>query len=520
LPVLIDSALRVLAETRSDTGKKVIFAVLSPENTVFPVLPPGMYTFDIEQGCVVLNLIYGDIEEALASLLVCGEPILEKTLRSWHMKTWCVADDMSARLRAIMAMLSGSKINHTPTRIKPKTPWHVAPKIKIQKKAAVVIGAGLAGCFTARALAERGWQVRVLDSNPEVAMGASGNRHAVLYPNLSAYPSPLTTWMLHAFLYAAPTYASWLKDGKIKGELNGLLQFAVTDKMRASHAKLGPWLANYPTLGEFVSPEQASHLAGICVAQEALWVPQAGWLDVRALCEFLLDTPGITWEPNTQVTALDFDEPVVILANGGAARDFPQTESLPLSTVRGQLTAVASHTRSSALKLPLCGAGHVLPKDAEGNHWLGASYGEAHAAEHEENLAKLAKIPVYHQENQAYAQALWSTKITGSWAGHRAKTLDHVPLVGPVPHVEKFKKQFAGLALDGGLFLPHAGEYWPGLYVCAGFGSRGLTSVPLAAEYLASSISGEPTSLSRKLVQALAPARFLVKALKRGLHCE
>jgi tRNA 5-methylaminomethyl-2-thiouridine biosynthesis bifunctional protein len=506
-------ALHVLAETYLETGQRIMWAVLSPENTIFPELPPGIHVFMFEDGRVVLNLIYGGIEEAFESLLVCGELCLEKTLRPWTVERWCFSGDVSKRMRALMAMLSGSETCHIPAQIKSITPWHVAPKLKNQKKEAVVIGAGLAGCFTAHALAKRGWKVRVLDKNPEVAMGASGNRHAVLYPNLSPYQSPLTTWMLHAFIFAAPMYASWLKAGKIKGEQNGILQFAVTDKMRASHAKLAPWLANYPALGQFLAPEQASQLAGVGLNQEALWVPEAGWFDVASVCEFLLDTPGITWEPNTHVTDLKFDEPIVILANGGAAHDFPETERLPLCIVRGKLTAIASHACSSALKLPLCGAGHVLPIDAQGHHWFGASYGEAHAAEDKENLAKLAKIPVDDQ-------ALWSNTVTDAWVGYRAKTLDHVPLVGSVPHEAKFKQQFAKLALDGGRFLPHAGEYWPGLYVCAGFGSRGLTSIPLAAEYLAAHISGEPTALSRYLVQAIAPARFLVKALKRGLHCE
>jgi len=145
---------------------------------------------------------------------------------------------------------------------------------------------------------------------------------------------------------------------------------------------------------------------------------------------------------------------------------------------------------------------------------LGASYGEdnldveAQAADDEANIVKLAGLPT---------QNIWSSTATASWAGLRAKTRDHVPLVGPVPHVAKFTKQFAALALDGGRFLPYAGEYWPGLYVCAGFGSRGLTSIPLAAEYLAASICGEPMPISQNLVQALSPARFLVKALKRKI---
>ena len=133
-----------------------------------------------------------------------------------------------------------------PSQIKPKTPWHLTPKTIFKKQHATVVGAGLAGCFTAHALARRGWQVDLVDSSPEVGMGASGNPRAVLYPNLSAYQSPLTTWMLHAFLYAARTYSPWLEAGKIKGELNGILQFSVTDKMRSSHAALRPWLADYP----------------------------------------------------------------------------------------------------------------------------------------------------------------------------------------------------------------------------------------------------------------------------------
>jgi len=488
----------------------VVFAVLSGDSDVFPVLPPGLYPFEFEGGRVVLNLIFGDIEDALESLLVCGEPALEKTLRSWNVDTWSMAGKPSMRLSAIMAMLSGLDIPHKPVQIKPKTPWHVVPKMEVTKKTAVVVGGGLAGCFTARALAKRGWNVRVLDSNPEVAMGASGNRHAVLYPTLSAHRSPFTTWMLHAFLYAAQAYRPWLSAGKIKGELNGILQFAVTNKQRASHTKLAPWLGNYPELGVFLNAEQASERAGLRLNGGGLWVPKAGWLDVQVLCQFLLDTPGITWEPNIEVKTLAFEEPVVILANGSSARDFVQTQSLPLSLIRGQLTSMASSAASSALKIPLCGAGHILPVDAHSNHWLGASYGDAYGGEDEENLAKLTKIPLEAQET-------WSHHVTGRWAGCRAKTPDHLPLVGPVPDVAKFKDKFSALAQDGGRFLPHAGAYWPGLYVCAGFGSRGLTSIPLAAEYLASSISGEPTSLPRHLHQALAPARFLVKSIQRKI---
>jgi tRNA 5-methylaminomethyl-2-thiouridine biosynthesis bifunctional protein len=60
------------------------------------------------------------------------------------------------------------------------------------------------------------------------------------------------------------------------------------------------------------------------------------------------------------------------------------------------------------------------------------------------------------------------------------------------------------------------GAYIPGLYVNVGHGSRGLTSTPLCAELLAAHICNEPRPLPRDLMQALSPARFVIRKLIRG----
>jgi glycine/D-amino acid oxidase-like deaminating enzyme len=42
-------------------------------------------------------------------------------------------------------------------------------------------------------------------------------------------------------------------------------------------------------------------------------------------------------------------------------------------------------------------------------------------------------------------------------------------------------------------------------------------TAPIAGELIASLITGEPLPLSDRVVQALSAARFLARALKRGL---
>jgi tRNA 5-methylaminomethyl-2-thiouridine biosynthesis bifunctional protein len=55
----------------------------------------------------------------------------------------------------------------------------------------------------------------------------------------------------------------------------------------------------------------------------------------------------------------------------------------------------------------------------------------------------------------------------------------------------------------------------PGLYGLLGYASRGLIWAPLAAELLAAQLEGEPLPLEMTLVDALDPARFVLRA-RRG----
>ncbi|MDF1677694.1 MAG: bifunctional tRNA (5-methylaminomethyl-2-thiouridine)(34)-methyltransferase MnmD/FAD-dependent 5-carboxymethylaminomethyl-2-thiouridine(34) oxidoreductase MnmC [Legionellaceae bacterium] len=531
----------------------------------YPTLTPGMHTLVFEDSRVTLHLMLGDALEMFRSLLVCGRHIAEKALRAWHVDAWFLDGFAPSKHRALWSedllrvlgllshkattvatfsvagevrrhleaagfvvskrvgfrqkrhCLSGMFKGVTTSLKKSRTPWVIAPHSKPQKKQVIVVGAGLAGCFTAHLLAKRGFQVTVLDAAPRVAEGASGVHKAVLYPQLSGYASPLSEWMLHAFLFAHRTYAKWLDTGCFPGELKGLLQF------NAKHASLDAWLTAYKALAHFVDADTASRLAGVSIGSEALFVPSGGWIDTPALCRFLIDTPGIDWRPNTRVDALRYEDglwhlaklhaPVVVLANGAHAAHFPETRHLPLELFRGQMTAIQSNTASSSLKLPLCGSGHVLPAE-KGMHWVGASFHPETSDtvvctnDNQENLAKLAAFPI---------PGTWSSTVCASWSEVRAKTPDYLPLVGPVPDVLAFQTQFSALSKDGGQIIEKPGAYYSDLYMCAGFGSRGLTSVPLAAAHLVATICHEPAPLLQSMVESIAPARFLLKQIKQGV---
>jgi tRNA 5-methylaminomethyl-2-thiouridine biosynthesis bifunctional protein len=54
-----------------------------------------------------------------------------------------------------------------------------------------------------------------------------------------------------------------------------------------------------------------------------------------------------------------------------------------------------------------------------------------------------------------------------------------------------------------------------GIYLIGGLGARGFTTAPILGERIASEICGEPAPLPQAVLDAIHPARFLHRALKR-----
>lgn len=241
------------------------------------------------------------------------------------------------------------------------------------------------------------------------------------------------------------------------------------------------------------------------------------------MCHFLSATKGVTVLTGTKVENLvrETDQwlacgkraDVVVLANGNKFSQFSQTKNLPIKSIRGQMTSINATSSTLGLKIPLCAEGHVLPA-VDGTHSLGASYDlgndtdELKTEDDKKNIDKIQRL----SEN-----IFWSPTAIAHWAAVRATTPDYLPIVGPIPEEKQFIKLFGALESDANRWIPSAGAYYPGLYACTGFGSRGLTTIPLASEWLAGLINNELSCLPRNLVQALSPARFIKRTIVRGL---
>ncbi len=537
--------------------------------SAYPVLTPGIHTLSFAEGRITLLLMLGDALKCYRELLHCGDVTLEQKMRSYWVDAWFLdgfspkrnPSMWSRELFSVLGMLSrkgttfsaftiaslvrkglseagfkyqiakgnehecsmlfGNFDHITNMRCGRSTPWHIHRIPEVSTKTALVIGAGLAGCYTAHALAQRGWSVKLIDSNDKPARGASGNRQAILYPKLSNYQSPLTEYMLYAFLYAVRAYQSILKNHPDIGALTGILQLAYNSRELNSQKKLEAWILAYPELGKLVDQQQASMLAGIKMNNQGLFIPKSGWLDLVQLSEHLSQLSNIEWIPNRTISEIKYQQgswyadthsaEVLVIASGHELNRFQQTRSLPYKSIRGQMTAVAENYNSKHLKLPLCADVHVLPEQY-GQHWVGATYcpGEMNISctdsDDQLNLTKLREI----SENN-----VWESSVVNHWAGIRGAAPDYLPLVGPIADEILFKQRFSGLERDGKRWIPSAGIFYPNLYLCAGFGSRGLTTIPLSAEWLAGLINHEPSILPHHLIQAISPARFLYRDIIR-----
>jgi tRNA 5-methylaminomethyl-2-thiouridine biosynthesis bifunctional protein len=97
----------------------------------------------------------------------------------------------------------------------------------------------------------------------------------------------------------------------------------------------------------------------------------------------------------------------------------------------------------------------------------------------------------------------------GGRVGWRLGTVDRLPVVGAWPDT----RAAARGRREQARWVPRL----PGLFVAGGFGSRGLTWAPLAAEVLAGWIDGTPLPLEAELLDAIDPARGLVRAARRAV---
>ncbi len=405
-------------------------------------------------------------------------------------------------------------------------PWHLpAPQLPVKHIA--VIGAGLAGCSTANALAQRGYRVTLIERHTP-ASGASGNPQGILYTKLSATPGDLNKFNLSSFLFALSHYKDLLDRELITGELCGVLQLVKSEREIKQFHKLKA-LLNDQTWLQFLSGDELYEQSAISLTGQAFFYPGAGWLSPPSVCQAMLSHPNITLVNNTTALQLTHHEgdwqildaqqrcvlqaDTVVIANSNDAKHFAQTAYLPIKAIRGQLSYLAADALRQSPHCVICHDGYLAPP-VNGQFCVGASFDlhnkdcELTVADHDWNLGQL--------NNLASDLLKPGARPTGGRAALRCASTDYMPIIGAVPQLDEFKKNYRGLTTDARRKIPVAATNHPNLYVNVAHGSRGLTSTPLCAELLASYIADEIRPLPREQCEALSPARFIIRKLIRS----
>jgi tRNA 5-methylaminomethyl-2-thiouridine biosynthesis bifunctional protein len=445
------------------------------------------------------------------------------------------------------------------------TPWAVVDSFQALKKdqSIAIIGAGLAGCHTANALAKRGFKVTLIDRHKTIASAASGNPQGVVYAKLSAHAQTLSDFNLQALLHAQHFYKDYWED---VGDCCGVLQLSYNDRTQKNHQAIDNKLQAATSI-KYIDAKQASAIANVTIQHSALYFPLCGWLKPQLLCQKLCDHANITVINNILIESLvqsndstswllegvknppqklerglvedkiswaqSFDQ--VVIANAADASRFEQTRWLPTKPVRGQISYLKSQAPYDQLKSVICAEGYIPPAtgiavgaEVSQIHALGASFNlHSHSEslsedDHLNNLANTAKYfagaaltatPKKNTADTTNTQA--KSAIEGGRVGFRCTSPDYLPLVGPAPIYDQFKEDYRPLSRDAKTFVPKLGSYFPGLYINIAHGSRGLAYTPISAEMLACTMASHPLPMSQEMAGALNPGRFIIRDLIR-----
>lgn len=411
-------------------------------------------------------------------------------------------------------------------------PWYCSDYACTPPGHVAVIGAGLAGCNAAHALARRGWQVTVLEREAHIAQQASGNATGITYTRLSLHDTAQNRWYIGSYLYACRFIRALFQSQNIPAgidwDLNGVLQLAFDAEEAEAHQMLRTSTLWPESVVRFLDAPQVSDLLGIATDHSGLLMKQGGWLNPATLCRCLLNHSAIALHTGFAVSRLErrderwhipglasaFD--AVVFANTFDVSRFSVADHLPLRGVRGQVSHVPATAASRSLRHAINYDGYINPA-RNGIHCVGATFHPRdkdpaeRLADHQYNLDQLqSALPAL----TAMLANPDPTCLSGR-VGFRCQTPDYLPLVGPLPDAQAFSALY-GNALKSGSKQPMPPPpLLPGLYILTAFGAKGITGAPLAAEILASYLTGEPQPVDRDVVFALHPARFLLRTLKR-----
>jgi len=430
----------------------------------------------------------------------------------------------------------------------PAGPYYRYANDSLDKTSKVaVVGSGLAAATACLALVKRGISTTLYFDGDTLASGASGNPQGGFYPQLHSEASIASRIQAHSFLYARKAYDHTIEHVKACGladvahDFCGVIQLNFNDKVAERQNKLAAADVWPETLIKPVDSKEVSDIANLPLPYSGLYIGLGGWLSppqlVTAMIEEALQSGKLTLKPNhtyvsheavettKQRVQIRFNldsaenEEVItadhlILTLGAGAVNASDFDSLSLRPVRGQVEAIPTQMPIEQLNTVLCHKGYMTPV-FEGRHALGSTYvkndlstdvrgdeTEMNLATHEQALANTDIVQALQHDGKARAAT-------------RLGSPDHQPVVGALHNFDSLKELYTMLGVGKPLTsAPVLPSSVVSTLTC--LGSRGLTTAPLMAEVLVSSLCKEPLPLSNDLLNAVNTSRFMTREAIRS----
>ena len=350
---------------------------------------------------------------------------------------------------------------------------------------ALIVGAGLAGCATACALAEQGWRSTVIDRAEAPAMEGSGNPAGLFHGIVNPQDGAHARFNRAAALLAQRTVQQAIAGGAVRGSAHGLLRLDTrgAERRRPARRTVSAAAAAGLRAGAGRGAGQRS-AAGLPLQHPAWFYPGGGWVQPAAsgalvccagrrcshasaaACRCsrcarptarwqLLDATGsVIAEAATVVLANAFDAlrllQATALAGAAGARPDQPVRRPRSCTCRGcRWPAPATCCPPSTARR--CSAPASQPGDDDA---------AVREADHRFNLQRLAQL-----SPQPAARAAIGCRAASAGA---AMADDRLPLIGAVPEAARPRR---AERLDQA--LPRR----PGLFVFTALGSRGIAWV-------------------------------------------
>ena len=520
----------------------------------WPPALPGLHRISLgPQGRVVLTLAFGDAQKLLPSLAMGADAIFldgfapDRNPDLWSGRifaaiarlarpgataaTWSSARVVQEGLAAAGFEVErragfGAKREMIAARFAPR--WKMrrhepAPAYE-GERSALIVGAGLAGCSCALALARRGWRVQVLDARERVAAAASALPAGLLHPRASADHNLASRLVQAGFLLARTQLREAGDEADAVWRECGVFEQSADEE---DSVRMHQWLERLGPPAQHARWLEAGAAAtplGLAPRRGGLWYETGGIVSAAAWCAAMLRGAGeaVRLELGFRVESIDsaqgrwqargadgrvFDAARIVLAN---ALDAPRLAGALQGVVRsvpGRISRIAP--APPGLRAGLCGDGYLLPA-LLAPAAVGATFEDPLAREARPSLDEQSA----HQENLGRIRRLvatpWNATPVGIFEGVRCLSRDRLPLAGSI--VDE-----AALGADPGAMrgahladLPRR----EGLACAFALGSHGLALHALTAELVASQFEGEPWPVERPLGGAVDPGRFLLGALR------